>query len=158
MRQRWDDIEKSAATCWKKLVTHQTGPDGIVILKLYIEQAQSVKKELYIACVMDRTRGRPVIMASTEGGMDIEELAKTRPDALYYQEVHPSTGLAGYRARGLAQRMGFQGAALNAFASVATALANAFLAWDASILEINPLGMTAEGKVIAMDAKMENPG
>jgi len=149
------EIETSATGLFgKKLITHQTGPEGIVVRKLYIEQAQSVKKELYLACVMDRVKGCPVIMASMEGGMDVEELARTRPDALFYQDVHPATGLAGFQARGLAQRMGFQGAALNAFASIATAVAKAFLEWDASLLEINPLGLTADDKMIAMDAKM----
>ncbi len=148
-------LEKAAAALFGKLlVTHQTGPEGVVVHKLYIEQAMSVKKELYLACVMDRAKGCPVIMASTEGGMDIEELAKTRPEALFYQDVDPRTGLAAYRARALAQRMGFQGAALNSFASTATAIAKAFLAWDAAMLEINPLGLTADGKVIAMDAKI----
>jgi succinyl-CoA synthetase beta subunit len=109
---------------------------------------------LYVACVMDRTKGCPVIMASPEGGMDIEELAKTRPEALFYEDVDPWTGLAAYKARALAQRMGFQGTALNALASVIVGVAKAFLAWDASLLEINPLGLTNDGKVIAMDAKM----
>ncbi len=103
---------------------------------------------------MDRTKGCPVLMASMEGGMDIEELARTRPDALYYADVDPAKGLPPYRARALAQQMGFQGASLLSFAAVANSLAEAFLFWDASILEINPLGLTADGKVIAMDAKM----
>jgi len=149
------EIEKAVAALFgKTLVTHQTGPDGVIVRKLYIEQAMAVKKELYVACVMDRSKGCPVMMASMEGGMDVEELARTRPEALYYQDVDPVTGLAPYKARSLAQHMGFQGAALNAFSAVAIALAKAFLAWDASLLEINPLGLTADDKVIAMDAKM----
>jgi succinyl-CoA synthetase beta subunit len=149
------EIEAAAATLFgKKLVTHQTGPDGVIVRKLYVEQAQSVKKELYLACVMDRGKGCPVLMASTEGGMDIEELARTRPEALLYQEVNPLTGLAAFQARALAQRMGLTGASLHALASVISGVAKAFLAWDASLLEINPLGLTADGKVIAMDAKM----
>ncbi len=149
------EIEAAAATLFgKKLVTHQTGPEGVIVRKLYVEQAQSVEKEFYLACVMDRGKGCPVMMASTEGGMDIEELAKTRPDALFYQDVDPWTGLAEDRARALAQRMGLSGPALAALASVMASLAKAFLSWDASLLEINPLGLTADGKVIAMDAKM----
>jgi succinyl-CoA synthetase beta subunit len=138
----------------KLLVTHQTGPDGLVVRKLYVEQAQSVARELYMACVMDRAKGRPVIMATTEGGMDIEELAQSKPDAILYEPVDPWTGLQPYRARALARRMGLQGTALTSVASVAVSLAKAFLAYDGSILEINPLGLTAEGKAIAMDAKM----
>ncbi len=149
------DLERAAVTLFgKKLVTHQTGPEGVMVRKLYVEQAVTVKKELYLACVMDRTKGCPVLMASTEGGMDIEELARTKPEALFYQDMDPRTGLPAYRARALAQRMGFQGSVLNAFAGIVSTLAKAFLAWDASLLEINPLGLTVEGKVIAMDAKM----
>jgi len=149
------DVESAAKTLFgKKLVTHQTGPEGLVVRKLYIEQAQNVKKELYLACVMDRTKGCPVIMASTEGGMDIEDLAKTRPDALFYQDVDPWAGLAADRAQALAQRMGLSGAALDAFTAVVCGVAAAFLNWDAALLEINPLGLSADGDLIAMDAKM----
>jgi succinyl-CoA synthetase beta subunit len=149
------EIEAAATTLFgKKLITHQTGPDGVIVRKLYIEQAQSVKKELYLACVMDRSKGCPVIMVSTEGGMDIEELARTKPDALLYQDVDPAKGFAAFRARALALRMGLQGAALNAMASAIMGVAKSFLAWDASIVEVNPLGLTSEDKVIAMDAKM----
>jgi len=149
------DIESAANELFgKNLVTHQTGPEGVVIRKLYIEQAQSVNKELYLACVLDRTKGCPVIMASTEGGMDIEELAQTRPDALFYQDVDPSSGVTNENAQTLARRMGLTGEAAEAMASVISNLAKAFLAWDASLLEINPLGLLANGKMIAMDAKM----
>ena len=84
------DIEKAATELFgKKLVTHQTGPDGVIIRKLYIEQAQTVQRELYAACAIDRSRGCPVLMASTEGGMEIEELARTKPDAILYEPVDP---------------------------------------------------------------------
>jgi succinyl-CoA synthetase beta subunit len=149
------EIEKAAAELFgKKLVTHQTGPDGVIVRKLYIEQAQTVQRELYVACAIDRSKGCPVIMASTEGGMDIEELARTRPDSILYEPVDAATGLPAYRARSLAQRMGLQGAALNSVAAVISSMAKAFLTWDAALLEINPLGLTADGKSIAMDAKM----
>jgi succinyl-CoA synthetase beta subunit len=153
--QNTAEAEAAAKTLFgKKLVTHQTGPEGLVVQKLYIEQIQTVARELYMACVMDRAKGRPVIMSSVEGGMDIEELARTRPEAILYEPVDPWTGLAPYRARLLARRMGLTGSALNAVAAVATGLAKAFLTYDASLLEINPLGLTAEGKAIAMDAKL----
>ncbi len=149
------DIEKAAQALFeKKLVTHQTGPDGIHIRKLYIEQAQSVTRELYLACVMDRVKGRPVMMASPEGGMDIEQLARTRPEALFYVDVDPWQGLPDYLARALAKRMGLKGASLGAVASAASKVAKAFLAWDASLIEVNPLGLTADERVIVMDAKM----
>jgi succinyl-CoA synthetase beta subunit len=93
-------------------------------------------------------------MASTQGGMEIEELARTNPDAIFYEPFHPSTALPAFRARSLAQRMGLQGAALNSVASVMCGVAKAFLTWDASLLEVNPLGILADGKAIALDAKI----
>src|SRR6185295_18769739 len=146
------EIESVARSLFgKTLVTAQTGAQGVVVHKLYIEQAQSVQRELYLACVLDRSRGRPILMASTQGGMDIEELARTNPQAILYAVVDPSTGLQPYQARSLAQRLGLTGAALTSFASVAQAIAKTFLAYDASILEINPLGLTDQGKAIVMD-------
>lgn len=149
------EVEKAALGLFgKTLVTAQTGPEGVLVRKLYVEQAQSVQKEMYLACILDRSRGCPVIMASMEGGMDIEQLAKTKPDAILYEPVDPLTGLQAFQARNLAHRLGLQGPALGSVAAVAQSAAKAFLAWDASLLEINPLGLTADGKAIAMDAKM----
>jgi len=149
------EIEAAAKKLFgKTLVTHQTGPEGVVIRKLYLEQAVTVSKELYLACILDRSKGKPVLMASPKGGMDIEEIAKTSPEALFYADVDPWTGLQGYEARDLAYRMGLRGAELTSVAIVAQQVAKAFLAWDAAMVEINPLGLTAEGKAIAMDAKV----
>ncbi len=149
------EIEAAAKSLFgKKLVTHQTGPQGIVVQKLYIEQAQTVNQELYVACVMDRARARPVLMASREGGMDIEELARTKPDAVLYEPVDPEKGLGESEAQVLAQKLGLQASAARAVAAVAQGVARAFLSSDASLLEINPLGITAQGEAIAMDAKM----
>jgi len=149
------EIERAATSLFgKRLVTPQTGPEGVIVQKLYIEQAMTVQKELYAACAIDRSRGCPVLMLSTEGGMDIEALARTRPEAILYEPMDPVSGLPAYRARTAAARLGLQGAALNSVAGVISGLAKAFLAWDASLLEINPLGLTADGKAIAMDAKM----
>lgn len=149
------EVEAAAKTLLgKTLVTAQTGPEGVVVRKLYIEQAQSVQKEFYLACVMDRSKSCPVIMASRQGGMDIETLAKTQPDAILYETVDPWAGLQASQAGTLAERLGLQGAARAAFARVASVAARAFLAWDASLLEINPLGLTADGKAVAMDAKI----
>ncbi len=149
------ELESAAKSLFgKKLVTHQTGPQGIVIQKLYIEQAQNVNQELYMACVMDRSRGRPVIMASREGGMEIEELARTKPDAVLYEPVDPENGLGAKEAQSLAQKLGLQGPGSTAVAALAQGVAKAFLLYDASMLEINPVGITAQGQVVAMDAKM----
>ena len=149
------ELEEAARSLFgKRLVTHQTGPQGIVVQKIYIEQAQTVSQELYMACVMDRARARPVLMASREGGMEVEELARAKPDAILYEPVDPFDGLGAQAALSLAKKLELSGQATNAVAAVAQGLANAFLSSDASLLEINPLGLTAEGKAIAMDAKM----
>jgi len=138
----------------KTLVTHQTGPAGIVIKKLYIEQAQSVKRELYLACVMDRSKGAPILMVSLEGGVEIEELAKNKPEAILFETVDPLKGLSTEQALGLADRLQLTGPAREAFAPVAVGVAKAFLESDASQIEINPLGLTDSGKFIVMDAKV----
>jgi len=150
-----EDVDKAARSLFgKTLITHQTGPSGIVVQKLYIEQACPGLRELYLACVLDRTRGCPVIMASAQGGMDIEELAQHHPEKIVYLPVDPVAGLEGFRARGLCKQLGLKGAEISSVASVVVSLAKAFLAWDAAMIEINPLGLTTDGKAIAMDAKM----
>jgi succinyl-CoA synthetase beta subunit len=149
------EIESAAKSLFgKKLVTHQTGPQGIVVEKLYIEQAQSVSQEMYLACVMDRSRARPVLMASRQGGMEIEELARTNPDAILYEPVHPEEGLGSEAARAFVKKLGLQGTVAESIAALAQGVAKAFLKYDASMLEINPVGITAQGQAIAMDAKM----
>ncbi len=149
------EVEDAARKLFGKiLVTHQTGPAGVVIRKLYVEQAQSVQQELYLACVLDRSRGGPVLMASREGGMEIEELAKNRPGALMFEPVDPLSGLDRASAEVLVARLGLQGAAVASVAGVAQGVAQLFLDKDASLIEINPLGLTADGHAVAMDAKM----
>jgi len=106
----------------KTLVTHQTGPSGVVVRKLYVEQAQSVAQELYLACVLDRSRGCPVLMISREGGMDIEELARTRPEAITFQPVDPVEGLTADQARAAIQSLGLAPAAIESVAAAAQAI------------------------------------
>ncbi len=150
-----EELESAAKTLFgKKLVTHQTGPAGVVVRKLYVEQAQRVAQELYMACVMDRAKGRPVLMASREGGVEIEELARTRPEAILFEAVDPLEGLSADAARGLAGKLGLEGPALSSVADVAQKIAKIFLSMDASLVEINPLGLAANGQAVAMDAKM----
>ncbi len=149
------ELEAAAKTLFgKTLVTHQTGPAGIVIRKLYIEQAQSVKRELYLACVMDRIKGRPVLMVSLEGGVEIEELAKNKPQAILFETVDPLAGLSSEQALALADRLKLDGPSRQSFASIAQSVTKAFLDMDASQVEINPLGQTEDGCFIAMDAKV----
>jgi succinyl-CoA synthetase beta subunit len=149
------DLAGAAQTLFgKTLVTHQTGPAGVVVRKLYVEQAQDVVQELYLTCVLDRSRGRPVLMLSREGGMDIEELARTRPEAITFQPVDPIEGLTVQQARSVAQLLKLPDAAIDNVAAIAQGVVQAFLGYDASLVEVNPLGLTSEGKAVAMDAKI----
>ncbi|OGR89564.1 MAG: succinate--CoA ligase subunit beta [Elusimicrobia bacterium RIFCSPLOWO2_01_FULL_59_12] len=149
------DLESAVQSLFgKTLVTHQTGPGGVIVRKLYVEQALTVAQELYVACIMDRSKAAPVVMASREGGMDIEDIAKNKPDAILFETVDPENGLGVEAARALAQRLGLQGSAVESVAAVIQGVCKAFLAMDASLVEVNPLGVTSEGQAIAMDAKM----
>jgi succinyl-CoA synthetase beta subunit len=138
----------------KALVTLQTGPRGVVVRKLYVEQSQSVSRELYLACVLDRSKGQPILMASVHGGIDIEVLAQSHPDEIVYAPVDPWTGVQPYQARVFAKRLGLQGQMLVSVTDVIQTVAKTFLAQDASLIEINPLGLTDQGQAIGLDAKM----
>src|SRR4029077_10224974 len=149
------ELESAAKSLFgKTLITHQTGPQGVVVRKLYVEKTQAVARELYIACVMDRAQGRPTLMASKEGGVEIEELARTRPEAIVFESGDPIIGLTESSANSLAKRLGLEGVTQSHFAQVALGVVKAFLGYDASLVEINPLGVTAQGDLIALDAKM----
>ncbi len=136
------------------LVTHQTGPEGKVVQKVFIEQGCNIAKEYYVACLIDRATGRPAMMASSEGGMDIEEVAEHNPDAIKKVDIDPTVGLAAFQARQLAFEIGMSPEIVNKAVKFFTGLYNAFLATDCSIAEINPLVVTKEGDVLALDAKM----
>jgi len=136
------------------LVTPQTGPQGRVVRRLLIEEGLDIKRELYLGLLVDRETGRPVFMASASGGMEIEEVAKTNPNAILREPIHPAVGLQPYQARKIAFGLGLSGE----LAAVATpflqALYRAFIDTDASLLEINPCVVTGDGKLVALDAKM----
>lgn len=151
----WEELQSAVRSLFgKKLITAQTGPEGTVVQKLYVEQAQEMTRELYLACVLDRSKAQPVLLASQQGGVEIEELAGADAQAIIYEPFDPVDGLAPYQARLLAQRLGLQGVALGSVAEASLAVARAFLAYDASLIEINPLGLTATGKTVALDAKI----
>ena len=144
----------------KALVTHQTGPEGQTVRRLYVEQGLDIKRELYLALVVDRETRRIAVMASTEGGMDIEEVAAHTPEKIITEYVDPLHGLAGYQARKLAfaLRVG-EGtpdpkATTNQFVKVVSALARLFDKEDCSLCEINPLIVTGKGDIVALDAKI----
>ena len=136
------------------LVTHQTGPEGKEVQKVYIEQGCNIKKEYYVACLLDRNTGRIVVMASAEGGMDIEEVAEKHPEKLISVTVDPAVGLQPFQARQLAFAIGMKDKVAAKAAKFCMGLYKAYMDSDCSIAEINPLVETAEGDVVALDAKM----
>ncbi len=136
------------------LRTPQTGPEGQVVRKVYVEEGQRIARELYLAITLDRETGRVTLVASADGGMEIEEVAARSPGRILKVGVDPVTGLMPHQARRLAFSLGLGGDAVPAFARFATALHAAYLATDAALVEVNPLALTEDGAVVALDAKM----
>jgi succinyl-CoA synthetase beta subunit len=136
------------------LVTHQTGPEGRVVGRLLIEEGLQMTRELYLSIVLDRAAGKPVMMASADGGMDIEEVAAKTPERIAKVYIEPGVGIVPFEARQLGFAIGLDGPQVSKFVKVAAALYEAFLATDASLVEINPLVVTGAGDLLALDAKM----
>lgn len=136
------------------LITHQTGPEGKVVQKVFIEAGCNIEKEYYVACLIDRATGRVAMMASSEGGMDIEEVAEHNPNAIKKVDIDPVTGLGAWQARELAFAIGIKPELVGKAAKFMKGLYDAFIKCDCSIAEINPLVVTKEGDVICLDAKM----
>jgi succinyl-CoA synthetase beta subunit len=136
------------------LVTIQTGPAGKDVKRLYIEQGCDIKRELYLGMLIDRATSRLTIMASTEGGMEIEEVAHKTPEKILKVAIDPVTGIQGYHCRKLAYGLGLEGKQVGAFQKFVTGMFAAFNGLDCSVVEINPLVVTGQGEVIALDAKM----
>jgi succinyl-CoA synthetase beta subunit len=136
------------------LVTHQTGPQGRKVKRLLVEEALGVARELYVGIVIDRARECPVVMASTEGGMEIEKVAAEHPELIFKEWIDPAAGLAGFQARKLAFKLGLVGETFKQAVRFLLSLYQAFQSSDASLAEINPLVVTAQGNVLALDAKM----
>jgi succinyl-CoA synthetase beta subunit len=137
------------------LVTHQTGPEGRLVKRVLVEETLPIAREIYLGMTLDRATGKSVFMASSEGGMDIEEVAAKDPELILKETVEPAVGLAGYQARRLAFKMGITGEAFNAAVKAMQALAKAYTATDATLLEINPFVITEDGRAVALDAKMD---
>ncbi|MBO2534558.1 ADP-forming succinate--CoA ligase subunit beta [Rummeliibacillus suwonensis] len=137
----------------KILVTHQTGPEGKKVKRLYIEAGSDIKKEYYLSFLVDRATSRVTVMGSEEGGMDIEEVAATTPEKIFKEIVDPVVGLTEFQARRLAFNMNIPNHLINKTAKLMLGVYNAFVEKDASILEINPLAITGENEVQALDAK-----
>ena len=150
-----EEAEKFAkAILGMTLVTHQTGPEGKKVGRLLIEEGLAIDRELYVSIVIDRASAAPVVIASAAGGMDIEEVAASHPEQILREVVHRGTGILPFQGRKLAFGMGLEGAVAGKFAKVLASLFEAFIATDASMIEINPLIVTKGGDILALDAKV----
>ena len=138
----------------KPLVTHQTGPEGQIVRRLYIEQGLDIERELYLALVLDRDSRRVALMASTEGGMDIEQVAHDTPEKIFRLLVDPVVGLAPYQARSVGFSLGLGKDHVAKLTKLLTSLYDLFVQEDCSLCEINPLVVTKQGDVVALDAKI----
>ena len=136
------------------LITHQTGPEGRVVRRVLIEEGLQMQRELYLSLLLDRAAGKTVMMASAAGGMDIEEVAAKTPEKIVRVHLEPGVGMVPFEARRLGFGIGLDGPLVNKFVKLATALYDAFVATDASMVEINPLVVTEGGDLLALDAKM----
>src|SRR4029450_10049364 len=130
------------------------GPEGIKVLKVLIEEASPIERELYLSITLDRGRGQHVVMASQSGGMDIEEVAARHPEKIIRESADPALGLQAFQARHLAYGLGRPGDQFKAGASLVLNLFRAYLDKDCSLAEINPLVVTTDGRVLALDAKL----
>ncbi|MRJ06892.1 MAG: ADP-forming succinate--CoA ligase subunit beta [Epsilonproteobacteria bacterium] len=150
-----DEVEKIAGEMLgMTLVTHQTGPEGKVVKKVYIEEGADIKEEYYLGMVLDRALEMPVMMASTEGGMEIEEVAEKTPEKIIKVAIDPTIGFKPFHARKLAFGLGLSKEEQREFIKFASALYRVYVENDAELIEINPLIKTGDGKFLALDAKM----
>jgi succinyl-CoA synthetase beta subunit len=147
-------VELARRILGMKLVTHQTGPEGRTVQRLLIEETLPIERELYLGIVLDRVQAKPVFMASAAGGMEIEEVAAKTPELILKETIEPGVGLAAYQARKLAFGIGIPAASVPGAVAAMMALSEAYLAMDASLAEINPFVLTKDGKVYALDAKI----
>ena len=150
-----DEVKNSAETILgKNLITHQTGPEGKLVQRLYIEDGCDISAEYYFSMVVDRVTSRVSVIASTEGGMDIEEVAEETPELLHKVNVDPNAGLMGYQVRDLGLALGLSGAAHKSFAKMLRSLYALFVQEDCAMVEINPLVRTGDDEMVALDAKV----
>ena len=145
--------QHAAAIIGMQLVTHQTGPQGLPVGSVLCEELIDIDKEVYLLVAIDNSAGMPVVIASPQGGMDIETVAAESPEAIFKQHIDPACGFRDYQARELAFACGFEGATLAPAVNLINGLVRAFEASDGSIAEINPVVLTKDGRVLAADAK-----
>jgi succinyl-CoA synthetase beta subunit len=150
-----DEVAKAAERMLgAKLVTHQTGPQGKEVHRLYIEEGAAIDREFYLSALIDRATSRVAFVVSTEGGMDIEEVARTTPEKIVTFSIDPATGVMPHHGRVVAQALGLNGDAARQTEGLVTKLYQAFVAKDMSLLEINPLILTKTGQLVCLDAKV----
>ena len=150
-----DAVRDSAkAMLGTTLVTHQTGPEGLPVHQVYVEEGSKIAREIYLSLVLNREAGRIAFVASAAGGMDIEEVAEHSPEKIIRVNIHPAAGLQDFQCRQLAFGLGFKGAQISQFSRIAHALYKLYLDKDASLVEVNPLIVTAAGDLVALDAKI----
>jgi succinyl-CoA synthetase beta subunit len=150
-----DEVAAAArAMLGRKLVTHQTGPAGREVKRVYVEEGCDIARELYLGLLIDRDTGRVTLIGSTEGGVEIEEVAARSPEKILKVPIDPASGIEPFHARKIAYGLGLEGAQIGVAVKFITALYRAFSDLDASVVEINPLVVTGSGQVLALDAKM----
>ncbi|MCS6876442.1 MAG: acetate--CoA ligase family protein, partial [Aquificaceae bacterium] len=146
------ELEQAVESMLGKVLKTFQCPDGKPVSRVWIEKATNIQKEYYLSITLDRAISKPVLMASAEGGMEIEEVAKEKPEAIHMMHIDPALGLMPSQARKLAFKLGLP---VNEFVKLALALYRAYMELDASLVEINPLVLTREGNLILLDAKVE---
>jgi succinyl-CoA synthetase beta subunit len=144
----------AAAMLGSRLVTKQTGAEGLPIERVYVEQGSKIEREIYLSMTLNRELGQIALVGSAAGGMDIEEVAATEPEKITTVNIHPAAGLQPYQCRRMAFALGLSGTQIAEFQKIAMALYKLYLEKDASLVEINPLIVTAEGSLVALDAKI----
>jgi malate-CoA ligase subunit beta len=150
-----DEVRQAAkALLGKRLVTHQTGPEGRTVHRLYIEAAVPIEREIYLGFVLDRKSERVMIVASAQGGMEIEEISEKSPEAIIRSTVEPAVGLTAFQAREIAFALGLDAAQVTRAVTALLGCYRAFRDLDATMVEINPLVLTADGQLLALDCKM----
>lgn len=138
----------------QKLVTHQTGPEGKGVYRVYVEGGVDIAREVYLGLVLDRSSQRVMIVASGEGGMEIEEISENRPETIVRDTVEPAVGLQDFQAREIAFKLGLEPSLVQAFTRTLQGCYRAFTELDATMVEINPMVVTGDGRILALDAKM----
>ena len=151
-------LENATNILGMDLITHQTGPNGQKVRKLYITEALDIEEEFYVAITLDRSTGKDVFMVSTEGGMDIEKVAEETPDKIVKEWVDPLLGIKSFQARKLAFGLGLTGDAFKTACKVFVNMYKCYTETDATIVEVNPLVLTDDGRIIALDAKFNFDG